>query len=346
MNCFLSFLLLTFLVSCHSTSQNTTEIRSDNTTVFSGQAMTVNFHIIIGSRLNETQIKDVTDLINTTFHEIDFTYNKWNPNSELSRLNDLKEGMEVPISASLENFLTETQRIVELSGGRFDPTIEPLQELWKKKLQKGNVPTDSELAEIASAIGWDKIHFSNGKFSKQHNLTKLDLGGIAKGLCVDLHVERLNGLGYPDVYVEWGGEIRTSGQHPDQRPWTIFISRLGNSDPSGAITLLTLENRAIATSGDYLQNWSVRIPKAEDQFQTVTYFHIFDPKTLSPLIASHTSVASASVAAPTCAFADGIATAAMMFPSINEAQVWAEEIRDQYPEITFWLISREQVGKL
>lgn len=334
------FYALIFLFGCCNENDHFIEIRSDNTTHFSGQAMTIDYHIIIGKPLNDHEVSKITQLVNTTFQEINSIYNKWNPNSELSYLNHLKAGIKVHLSPSLETFLKQTQTIVELSEGRFDPTIEPLQRLWKTKLQNGTEPTQSEIAAIAPAIGWDKISFGNGVFSKTHDLTEMDLGGIAKGFCVDLLTERLYSQGFEDTYVEWGGEIRCKGQHPSERCWTVFISRLGNIDPSQAIAMLSLDNRSIATSGDYLQNWTIRSPILPER--STIFFHIFDPKTLRPLESSRTSLASASVAAYSCAFADGLATAAMMFPTLTEAEAWANKIKEQFPEISFWLISRER----
>jgi FAD:protein FMN transferase len=338
---FLFFLLLT---GCQNSSKERVEKRPDNTTHFTGHAMTIDYHVIVARELHENQIADATALINDTFSEIDTVYNKWNPNSELSRLNAAEAMVEIPISHQLEKLLNEVQAIVEISKGHFDPTVEPLQQLWKSKLEKGTIPNSIEIAEIAPAIGWDNIRFENGTFSKSHSQTKLDLGGIAKGLCVDFLIERLNSLGYPDVYVEWGGEIRTSGRHSAERPWTVFISRLGDTDPSHAVTLVALENSAIATSGDYLQNWSIRPPPGHNTPSTITYFHVFDPQTLKPLQASYTSIASASVAAPSCALADGLATAAMAFANLDEAKAWAEEVSTRFPNTTFWLMTREQLG--
>ena len=128
-----------------------------------------------------------------------------------------------------------------------------------------------------------------------------------------------------------------SGEHPDKRPWNIYISRLNNTNPQDAIDLVSLCNQAIATSGDYLQNWVV---EDEQTFEKITYFHIIDPTTLRPLIATPQSVASASVLASSCAFADGLATAAMMFSSAEDAVKWAEEIKMQFPELSFWIVSR------
>lgn len=320
---FLFFLFL-ILTGC----QNQPKI-----TVFTGNAMTIDYRIIVGENLNEEQKKLAESIIKSTFSEIDRVYNKWNPNSEISALNRTQANISSPISPELEKFLQTTEEIVIISSGRFDPTIEPLQQLWKTKLAQGTVPSDEEINAILPAIGWNKIHFGNDTFSKDYDLASLDLGGIAKGLCVDLQVEHLNEAGFHDVYVEWGGEIRGSGKHPDNRPWNIFISYLGDRDPNHAIAHVSLNNQAIATSGDYLQQWTAN--------DGTTYFHILDPTTGKPLVMTGNNIASASVLAPNCALADGLATVAMMFPSIEEASAWLERVKMRYPTIQYWLVTRK-----
>lgn len=295
--------------------------------------MTIDYRILIGEQLTPQRHAEVEQLLQHTFSVINDVYNKWNPNSELSKINRLKAHVKTPISPALEGFLLEIQKIVDISDGRFDPTIEPLQELWKTKLAQQIVPSEEEINAVLPAIGWHKIHFGNGLFYKDHDFTSIDLGGIAKGYCVDLLVNALNKAGYANVYVEWGGEIRASGKHPDDRPWHIFISRLGDTDPAHAIAHLDLIDLAIATSGDYLQKWNV---------SGTTYFHIFDPKAHRPLVSTSGSIASASVMASNCAMADGLATVAMMFSTVEEAEVWTNSVKEEYPDVVFWLYSREK----
>lgn len=302
--------------------------------------MTIDYRILIGHALNSSEKNSIFEIIKRTFDEVNQIYNKWNPLSELSQLNRLKAGIKVRLSPQLEQLLLLTDKIVRLTEGRFDPTIEPLQALWKKYLEQGKIPSTTEVQSIASVIGWNKIHFERGSFYKDADETSLDLGGIAKGYCVDLLVERLNQAGFENVFVEWGGEIRASGEHPDKRPWTIFISRFGNTNPEKAIAVLSLRGQAIATSGDYLQNWQIESEgKAQEK---ISYFHVIDPVALQPRIATQQSIASASVLASTCAMADGLATAAMMFSSIQEAQEWADQMKMQIPELSFWIVSRDQ----
>jgi FAD:protein FMN transferase len=318
-------LICLFLAGCSS------EQKIDPLTVFAGNAMTMDYRILVAAKTSQNDAKQINEIIQTVFCEVNSIYNHWNSDSELSQLNRLPQGLKTPLSKKLETFLRLTQQVVELTEGRFDPTIAPIQRLWKEQLVKGRIPSDEHIQALAQAVGWDKIHFENGFFWKDHDLSSLDLGGIAKGYCVDLLVESLNSNGYENVYVEWGGEIRTSGYHPDQRPWTIFISRLGNTDPKQAVAHVSLSNQAIATSGDYMQSWTV---------DATTYFHIIHPRTLKPLISTETSIASTSVIAPSCLLADGLATAAMLFNSVEEAQKWTEILQAKMPELQFWIISR------
>lgn len=340
---FLFFIVCVVSACSNNSSDNKEQYQptqpSKRTTSLKGNRMTIDYQIIIGKELTPKETSSIQLVVDKVFDEINRIYNKWNPDSEISKLNKMKGKVIANISPQLEQLLKKIDEIYLLSQGRFDPTIEPLQQLWKKKLELASIPSAEEINALLPTIGWDKIHFGKGLFSKDHDLTSLDLGGIAKGFCVDLLVERLNEAGYPNVYVEWGGEIRASGFHPDQRPWNIFISRLGSPSLDDAIAVLPLKEQAIATSGDYLQNWTVSIP---DQQQSTTYFHIINPNTCQPLCIRSNSVASASVLAPTCVLADGLATAAMMFSTVSEARAWAKDLQKKDTSLRFWIVSREQ----
>lgn len=317
--------------SCSSPSQS-------ELFLFSGHEMTIDYRILIGHPLNSKEQEIITQVITTTFDEVNHIYNKWNSQSELSKLNKLKAYEKVKISQELYLLLLRTDQIVKLTDSRFDPTIEAVQNLWKDYLEKGQEPTENSLLNLATTVGWNKIHFEDRLFFKENDLISIDLGGIAKGYCVDLLVERLNQAGYQNIFVEWGGEIRTSGQHPEKRAWNIFISHLGNPDPEKALNLLSLKNQAIATSGDYLQTWKIKTSEKE-----LLYFHIIDPVTLHPLQVSQESIASASVVCSSCTLADGLATALMLFQSKDEANTWMEKIKEDFPEINYWIYSRKDL---
>lgn len=312
---------------------------------YKGTAMTIDYHVSVGGLHGNREVfgssyekdKVIEEIISKTFDEIDRVYNDWNPNSEVSRFNRLKGGEEMLISEEFEGFLRQTDQMVSLSEGKFDPSIAPLQKIWKEHLDNGSVPSKEQIEEILPAVGWHRIHFGNGKIVKEDDQTSLDLGGIAKGYCVDLMVERIVEAGFQDVIVEWGGEIRAHGHHPANRAWRVSIGCLDDEDPSRAIAQVNLNNQSIATSGDYIQNWSVSQGE-----QKIVYFHIIDPATGKALESNSHTIASATVLAPTCLFADALAKAAIMQPSLQEAERWAHFLKNEYPEIQFWFFAREE----
>src|SRR5690606_31004914 len=98
--------------------------------------------------------------------------------------------------------------------------------------------------------------------------------------------------------IDLGGEIAAFGLHPDGRNWRVAVE-----DPrparTGAAEVVQLEDRAIATSGDKVNGFTLAARR---------YSHIIDPATAAPV---ETATASVSVIAADAATADGWATALM-----------------------------------
>ncbi|MFI0435190.1 MAG: FAD:protein FMN transferase [Parachlamydiaceae bacterium] len=325
-----SLFLLCVATSCHRPEPKTP------LTQFCDNIMTIDYHITIGDPLTKKQTREVQQVIHSVFREVDAIYNKWNQHSELSHLNTLPAYTPFRLSPELHAFLNRTDALVKLSDGRFDPTIEPIQQLWKKKLELGKIPSPEEIDALKPCIGWRTLHINDGLFYKEDSRTQLDFGGIAKGYCVDLLVEKLHQLGLDNLYVEWGGEIRTLGFHPSRRPWRVFISRLANPNPSKAIAEVNLIDRALATSGDYFQFWKV----IDQNGKETIYSHIFNPITLTPLEVKPGSVASASLLALDCMTADALAKVLMLFHSTEEAQAWLSAKQEECPDLACWIVTR------
>lgn len=320
---------LLLLASCR-------EAPSQKLTRLSGTAMTMEWRVQIGSPVANKE--EVERIIKKSFREINQTYNRWNPYSELSKLNQLKAHTPVAISPNLAYFFSLTDEFVKLSGGRFDPSVEPLQHLWTSKLAKNHIPSQEEITPLLKAVGWHHFKIKEGFFTKDHDETAFDLGGIAKGHAVDFIAERLSIAGYANVYVEWGGEIRALGHKPNGDPWTVWISRdpdqKGNK--KGGIAKVALDGQGLATSGNYDQFWVHR----EDDGTETTYLHVIDPKTGVPLTIQKEGFAAVSVLAPNCAIADALATTAMLFPTLQEAETWAKKVQEVYPTVKFWFLSK------
>ncbi len=292
-------------------------------TELTGMAMTMPYRIVFGHPLSQEQQQKALATITNTFDEVNSHYNQFNPDSEVSHLNKLQANVWMPLSPQMQAFLFLVDRLVALTEGRFDPTVEPLKKLWMPYLIKGTSPSENEVATIKDLIGWHHIHLSNGQFYKDHDDVLMNFDAVAKGFAVDLLVHNLVKEGFSSILVEWGGEIKTAGRHPEGRLWKVHIQGLEGVE---------LDGTALATSGDYYQKWNVI-----SDGQAVTYSHIFDPRTTKPIEVKDDSITSASVSCSSCAAADAIATALMVFDNIQQAQAWAEEIQQSYPSISFWL---------
>lgn len=326
-------LLLLVLASCKEHSKN-------KLTTIEGTAMTIDYKVSVGHPLETHEIDIIKNIISNSFQEVDDIYNRWNPKSEISRLNKSQSIEPSEVSEKLYSLLNYASNFVKISEGRFDPTVEPLVILWKKKLEHNEIPSEEELAKVRSYVGWSHIHLDDHLFRKDNPLTEIDLGGIAKGFAVDLVIQNLLKAGYKNLLVDWGGEIRAAGMHPENRPWKVFISRLNDINPDHSLAEIILEDEAIATSGDYNQYWV-----HQDGNAITTYTHIINPLTGYPLALKKHSIASVSVLAPTCAEADALATAAMVYNDIDDARAWIARVDNEVPQTEFWFVTRDNERK-
>jgi thiamine biosynthesis lipoprotein len=123
-----------------------------------------------------------------------------------------------------------------------------------------------------------------------------DLSGVAKGFAVDQAARALESLGFGNYLVEAGGEVRTRGLNLHGEPWRIGIER-PEATPPVVHHVVPLSGLAMATSGDY------RIYFEEGGRR---YSHEIDPRTGAPI---RHALASVTVVAPDCGFADAMSTA-------------------------------------
>jgi FAD:protein FMN transferase len=274
---------------------------------FHGIAMTIPYHITVVNSDEETIQKTISE----TFCYIHAIFDKWNPDSEISLLNNWTLDEPFQCSQELWHLLVWSDFFHIISDGTFDPTINPLESLWIKALEKESVPSEKDLSELR--VGWEKIQLMEGqKVKKLYPEVQIDLGAIAKGYAVDLLVKRLETLHCQSIYVEWGGEIRVRGDHPENRPWRIGIFSPEKRD---AVKTIELENASLATSGDYFQYWDIALASQKRRF-----FHLFSAKDKRPLECTQDSISSVTVQHEECMIADAVASILLMAKNEEEAK--------------------------
>ena len=140
--------------------------------------------------------------------------------------------------------------------------------------------------------------------------------------------ERLRKRGYLNLFIEWSGKIRAIG-HPPIGDWQVFVDQSLRID-GRSIAPIALKNTAIATTADSAEkNWTL----TDIDGRKRAYFHIIDPLQAQPMEKTQFSIASVTVIAPTCTLANALAAAAMVFETRKDAESWAQEVVELYPEV-------------
>jgi thiamine biosynthesis lipoprotein len=268
-----------------------------------GRTMGTTYHVTVVGPSAE-RARELQPRIDARLEQVNDSMSTYRPQSEISRFNRLATaGEPFPASADLVAVLRAAARVHALSGGAWDGTVMPLVDLWGFG-PAGPVdepPPDAAIRERLAHVGFDRIELRNGALVKKDPAVTLDLSSIAKGYGVDQVAAVLRAEGVRDFVVEIGGEVYASGLRRDGRPWRVGINRpRSDAAPDDVFGVALLRDQAFATSGDY-----------RNFFRSggVRYSHVIDPRTGRPVV---DGVVSASVLAPDCTLADGLATAVMV----------------------------------
>ncbi|MDD5328145.1 MAG: FAD:protein FMN transferase [Phycisphaerae bacterium] len=234
---------------------------------------------------------------------IDGLMSRYKSDSDVSELN--REGFSrvVKVSQSTYEVLRRSIEFSKLSGGAFDVTVGPLMELWHLAGEANTLPTDAELEQVHSRVGYGKLIMDANEESIRFAAEgmRVDLGGIAKGYAIDKAVEVMRKAGAAGGMVDIGGEIKCFGlPSAGQKNW-----RVGLQDPNEAkdgfdagtpLLVLDLTDVTVATSGHYRR------------FVTIggkRYSHIVNPGSGH----SSESLSSITIICPSAIDADALATA-------------------------------------
>ena len=241
---------------------------------------------------------DVGPAVEATLRQVNAEMSTYLPDSELSRFNSAPPGEWFPVSAALAEVLAAADTLSRESGGAFDVTVGPLVNLWGFGPDGATAPpADAVVADTLAGIGHRHLDVRREPPGvRKARPLYVDLSAIAKGHGVDRVVARLDGAGCDALLVDVGGEVRGRGLSPSGRPWRIGIEVPDPAQMGSVQRVITLEDAAVATSGDY-RNFL--------ESDGHRYSHTIDPRTGRPV--DHT-LASVSVVHDSAMWADGYAT--------------------------------------
>lgn len=245
-------------------------------------------------RGQQEKVSPVYERIWQRLEEINVRMYEWNPDSELSKINQAYPNT-VKVSPDVYLLLQHSKKFSTITSGAFDITVFPLIKLWKEGQNQNSMPTDESLLQALETIGADKIQLGEDNTVRLlHPGTMVGMGGIAAGYAVDEAARIFREAGYKQFYIDISGDMYVGGENCANRPW-----RLGIRDPRDKTKILDvveLIDAAITTSGDYERFYEI---------QGERWSHIMDPRTGYP----QKGIISSSVIAPTALESDALATA-------------------------------------
>jgi thiamine biosynthesis lipoprotein len=227
-------------------------------------------------------------------------FSLYQTDSAICNLN--RSGILVAPEPEMVALLKASLRFSALTDGAFDPTVQPLWQLYEKHFfsekPDPNGPRAERLTEALAKVGCSGLRVSDERVALLRHGAAITLNGIAQGYATDRAVDVLRAHGLSTTLVNIG-EIRALGASADGKPWRIGLA---DPDKPGALTeTVHLVDRAVATTAS-----------AGFRFDPAGRFtHLFDPRTgRSPAL-----YRTVSVIAPTATEADALSTAFSLMPA-------------------------------
>ena len=259
---------------------------AEQTFEWRGTALGADARLLLRARSRQ-HAREAIDACVAEIERLEQIFSLYRSSSELSDLN--RNGTLASPSQDMVRLLHLSREMNRITQGLFDPTVQPLWELyagWHVRDPDREPPPSEVIAEARSRVGIGKVRLEPGRVACDPD-TRLTLNGIAQGYITDRVAELLRRRGWRHVLIDLG-EVRALDDRPDGGAWRIGIR-------GGGLTL-PLNNAALATSsGDGLRlGRSGRVT------------HIFNPLTgHSPSLWRSVTVGHASAAV-----ADALSTAA------------------------------------
>jgi thiamine biosynthesis lipoprotein len=205
--------------------------------------------------------------------------------------------------------------------------------VWKQAEKTGEPPSAAAFCSLARQIdgrGWE-VEPASGT-ARRVSQGAVTVDALAKGYIVDKAVAAASGRidGVRGMMLDIGGDIAvwgTASAAKDDAPWQVGVADPRHpQDNAPSLAVLSLRNRAVATSGNYARYFEVASKR---------YSHILDARTGW----SADDVISATVVAADCMTADALATVLSVLPPAKGLELIGS-LREERAEVECLIIDR------
>lgn len=215
----------------------------------------------------EREMRDFLDHLHRSWHA-------WEPGLLTATNHLIKSGEPFPPDPELLPLIEAGTHYETLSQGLFNPALGELFAAWgfQNSHPTGPPPSAETIASIleAAPVMTDLQRLEEGRIQSRNPTVQLDFGGLAKGVALNLGIDRLRELGVERAILNAGGDLLTLGI-PRDRNW-----RIGIRDPFGGGVLAGIEvgaGEALFSSGTYERGYD---------WDDERIHHVLDPRTGYP----------------------------------------------------------------
>lgn len=292
-----------------------------------GEALGTTYSIIY---LSDREL-DYGPELDSIFDDINRSMSTYIPSSDISKIN--KGDSTVVVDHMFREVFELSNKIYQVSGGYFDPTVGILVNAWGfgpgRELEMNGKRVDS----LLDYVGFDKVNITpDNKIIKTNPNIYLDFNAIAKGYAVDRLAVLLDQRGIDNYLIEVGGELVAKGENRiKEKKWTVAIDDPQMDGERISKKTIFMKDVGMASSGNYRK---FRV----DPETGAKYVHTIDPLTG---YTKNSNILAVSVVAKDCASADGYATAFMAM-DLDKSKA----IVDGHPELEAYIVYLDPDGKV
>ncbi len=245
----------------------------------------------------------------------------WDPDSEFSRW-FRTQNRPIHVSPELFEVLSLFDEWRIRTGGALDPAAEAITRVWQKAAAEKRLPTGAELRAAVEAVREQNWKLDSANRAATHtSRTPLAMNSFVKSYIVGHSVDAaMRVKGVSGVEINVGGDLVIRGNFSEI---VDIADPREDADNAKPIERLTIQNRAVATSGDYRRGVEIKGRH---------YSHIVDPRTGEPA----EEVISSTVISDNPSTAGALATA---FSVMTPEQ--SKRLADSVPGVEYMLIERD-----
>ncbi len=250
---------------------------------FQMKAYTVNDSYAMGTHIDLTVYgKDGQSAVDTAFSNIlmlENTISSDNVNSEISKIGKCAGFEAVKISQNTMDILKSAKELSELTGGMYDITVLPIENMWD--FNQGAypyVPDEEQIKLMLEYTGYQQLILDETNMTAYlpKQICGIQLNSANKGAACDSAISSYKNSGISSAMVRAGASIGVLGSKPGGSDWNIDLSDPAqqSQNSSSVLGTLNLKNSFVSTVGTY-ERYFERDGK--------TYHHILNPKTGYPV---------------------------------------------------------------